>query len=286
MKDKIVLITGGSSGIGKATAIALAKQGATILFVSRHEQRGQQALQDIKTHSQSSAVYFFCYDLSIMANVRRLAKEIKSKYDRIDVLINNAGILPGKHTLTPEGLELCWATNYLAGFLITQLLMDLLLQSANGRIINVSSEAHRLGQLDLDKAASPENYASFTAYCDSKFANILFTYELSRRLELTNLTVNCLHPGVIASNFGSTAFGMLKWLFRLGRPFMKSAKQGALTVVYLAASAEVAGVTGKYFKNRKAVKSGKQTYSTHLARQLWKLSEEQTGLESEGEEGE
>jgi len=285
MKDKIVLITGSSSGIGKATALALAKLGATILIVSRNEQRGQKALKDIQAQSQNTNIYFFSCDLSLMADVKSLAQEIKSKYDRIDVLINNAGILPGKHALTPEGLEVCWATNYLSGFLLTLSLMDLLMQSVSARIINVSSEAHRLGQLNIEQQASPEKYSSFTAYCDSKFANILFTYELSRRLELTNITVNCLHPGVIASNFGTTAYGMVKWLFRLTRPLMKSAKQGATTVVYLATSLEVAGITGKYFKNKKAVKSAKETYSTHLARRLWKFSEEQTGLVTDEDEG-
>ena len=162
------------------------------------------------------------------------------------------------------------------------MLTDLLLRSASGRIINVSSEAHRLGQLNLDLPASPEKYSSFTAYCDSKLANILFTYELSRRMELTEITVNCLHPGVIASNFGKTAFGITKWFFRLTRPFMKSAKQGATTIVYLATSPDVAEITGKYFINRKAVKSAKETYSTHLARRLWQFSEDQTGLVSEG----
>ena len=284
MKDKIVLITGGSSGIGKATAIALAKQGATILFVSRHEQRGRQALTDIRQESKNKHIYYFCYDLSLMTDVQRLAFEIKSKFDKIDILINNAGIMPGRYTLTSEGLEVCWAINYLAGFLLTLLLTDLLMKSNAGRIINVSSEAHRLGQLNLNQPASPDKYSSFTAYCDSKLANILFTYELSRRLELTNIKVNCLHPGVIASSFGSTGYGMLKWLFRLGRPFMKSTKKGADTVIYLATSPEVARITGKYFKNRKIVKSAKDTYSTHLARRLWIFSEEQTGLVTEVEE--
>ena len=281
MKDKIVLITGASSGIGKATAIALAKLGATILFVSRNEQRGKEALQEIKNESQNQNIHFYNYDVSLMANVRQLVEAIKKEYPRIDVLINNAGILPGKHTLTAEGLELCWATNHLAGFLLTLLLSDLLLKADTARIINVSSEAHRMGQLNFDQPVSQNQYASFTAYCDSKLANILFTYELSRRLELTSITVNCLHPGVIASNFGNTGYGVLKWVFKLARPFMKNTEQGAATVVYLATSSEVSSVSCKYFKNLKPVNSSKQSYNTHVARRLWNHSEVQTGLATE-----
>jgi NAD(P)-dependent dehydrogenase (short-subunit alcohol dehydrogenase family) len=138
-----------------------------------------------------------------------------------------------------------------------------------------------MGQLNLDQPVSQNQYASFTAYCDSKLANILFTYELSRRLELTSITVNCLHPGVIASSFGNTGSGVLKWVFKLARPFMKTSEQGAATVVYLATSAEVSGVSGKYFKNLKPVNSSKQSYNTHIARRLWSHSEVQTGLATE-----
>lgn len=281
IKDKVVLITGGSSGIGKATAIELARMGATVYFVSNHEQRGQAALADIRRQSQNDNVYFLRCDLSLMSNVRSLAAEVHDRLGKLDVLINNAGILPGKHTLTVEGFELCWAINHLAPFLLTNLLTDLLMQAGAARIINISSEAHRLGQINFNQEASSENYSSFTAYCDSKMANIMFTYELSRRLELTPVTVNCLHPGVIASSFGNTSYGLLKWLFLLGRPFMKSSRRGAATIIYLAASPELAGVTGQYFKNKKQKKSAKDTYSTHLAQRLWGLSEEQTGLLTE-----
>ena len=221
-----------------------------------------------------------------MANVRILALEIQKRFDRIDVLINNAGILPGKFTLTPEGYELCWATNYLSAFLLTNLLWQQLLKAEAARVINVSSEAHRLGQLDLNQPHTAKNYSSFTAYCDSKLANILFTYEMAQRLELTNITANCLHPGVIASNFGTTSFGLLKWIFKLGRPFMQSAAKGAETVIYLATSPEVAGVTGKYFKNKKAVNSGKETYNTALAKRLWRFSAAQTGFAADDEDEE
>jgi NAD(P)-dependent dehydrogenase (short-subunit alcohol dehydrogenase family) len=278
MKDKIVVITGGSSGIGKVAATELARLGATVLLVSRNVERGQQTLSEIKALTKNPNVYFLPCDLSLLAEVRELAQKIQALYPHIDVLINNAGILPGKFTRTKEGIEVCWATNYLSGFLLTNLLWEQLQQAEAARIINVSSEAHRLGQLDFAKYNSPRHYSSFTAYCDSKLANILFTYELGQRLEFTSITANCLHPGVIASNFGTTSFGLLKWLFKVARPFMQTPEKGAETIIYLATDSDVSGVTGKYFKNKKPVKSGKETYNTALSKRLWKFSEEQTGL--------
>lgn len=286
MKNKTVIITGGSSGIGKVTARELARQGALVVIISRDIKRGNAALAEIKHATGNEQVYFIPCDLSRMANVKLLALEIQNRYDKIDVLINNAGILPGRFTLTPEGYELCWATNYLSGFLLTNLLWQQLLNAETARIINVSSEAHRLGQIDINQLHTAKNYSSFTAYCDSKLANILFTYELAHRLELTNITANCLHPGVIASNFGTTSFGLLKWLFWLGRPFMQSTAKGAETLIYLATSPEVAGVTGKYFKKKKEGKSGKETYNTALAKRLWRFSAAQTGLYTEPDEEE
>jgi NAD(P)-dependent dehydrogenase (short-subunit alcohol dehydrogenase family) len=281
MKDKIIVITGGSSGIGKAAALKLAAYGATLLLVSRNPERGQQALTEIKEKTQNQHIYFYCCDLALLANVRLLATEIQAKYAKIDILINNAGILPGRHTLTTEGFEICWATNHLAGFLLSNLLLPQLLRSEAARIINVSSEAHRMGQIDFQEQASAKNYSSFTAYCDSKLANILFTSELARRLELANVTANCLHPGVIASNFGSTGYGFLKWLFLLGRPFMKSSKQGAATVVYLAVAPEVKHLSGQYFKNKRPVKPASRAQNVTDARRLWDLSELQTGLSTD-----
>ncbi|GEO06627.1 short-chain dehydrogenase [Adhaeribacter aerolatus] len=284
MKNKTVIITGGSSGIGKVAATELARQGAQVIIVSRDAARGKAALAEIKQESKNEQVFFIPCDLSRMANLKILALEIQSRFNHIDVLINNAGILPGKFTLTPEGYELCWATNYLSGFLLTNLLWQQLLNAEAARVINVSSEAHRLGQLDFNQPHTVKNYSSFTAYCDSKLANILFTYELAHRLELTSITANCLHPGVIASNFGTTSFGLLKWLFKLGRPFMQSAVKGAETIIYLATSPEVAGVSGKYFKNKKARKSSKETYNTALAKRLWRYSAAQTGFAADDDD--
>lgn len=284
MKDKVVVITGGSSGIGKVTALELARLGAQVVIVSRDETRGRAALAEIKKETHNQQVIYIPCDLSRMANVKLLALEIQKRFDRVDVLVNNAGILPGKHTLTPEGYELGWATNYLSAFLLTNLLWQQLLNAEAARIINVSSEAHRLGQLDFNLQHDTKNYSSFTAYCDSKLANILFTYELAHRLELTNITSNCVHPGVIASNFGTTSFGVLKWLFKIGRPFMQSPAKGAETLIYLATSPEVAGVSGKYFKKKKSVKSGKGTYNPPLSRRLWRFSAAQTGFLTEPDE--
>ncbi len=254
------------------------RQQATVILVSQNEQRGYQSLHEIKKVNPVAKAVFFPCDLSNLATVRQLAATIHKQYARLDIIINNAGILPGNRQNTPEGFELSWATNHLGPFLLTNLLLDLLQKTPDGRIINVSSEAHRLGQVEFNPAMARKNYSAFTAYCDSKLANVLFTYELARRLELTPITVNALHPGIIASNFGSTGSGFLKWIFKIGRPFMQSTTQGTATILYLATSDDVKLKTGLYFKNKKPVKSSGLSYNQPLARRLWQVSEEQAGL--------
>ena len=276
MKDKIVLITGASSGIGKATAQELARQGVTLILVSRNEQRGMEILKEIKAEIPAAKLSFYPCDLSSLSSVRQLGQKIIQNYSRIDVLINNAGILPGKYQTSADGFELSWATNHLGPFLFTNLLLPLVQQASQGRIINVSSEAHRLGQIEFNRAMVRKNYSSLTAYCDSKLANILFTYELARRLELTNVTANTLHPGVIASNFGTTGNGVLHWFFKVSRRFLKTPEEGAATTIFLATSPAVNQKTGLYFKNKKPVKSSRLSYNQGLAQRLWKISEEQT----------
>lgn len=279
MKDQIILITGASTGIGAATALALAHQSARLVLVSRNEQRGQQALQTIRQEVPAAALDFIPCDLSSLADVRRLAADFQQRYDRLDVLVNNAGILPGKYTETPDGFELGWATNHLGPFLLTNLLLNHLQKAEQGRIVNVSSEAHRLGKIAFNRTMARQPYRAFTAYCDSKLANVLFTYELARRLERTPVTANALHPGVIASSFGSTGQGVWKWLFQVaGRPFMQNATQGAATPVYLATAPGLNHTTGLYFKNKKPLQSSALSYDQPLARRLWQVSAEQTGL--------
>lgn len=278
MKDQIALITGASSGIGKATALELARRQYTLILISQNERRGTQIIRDIYKAVPDAEAEFMPCDLADLKAVRQVAANIHLKYSHLDVFVNNAGILPGQREITPDGFERSWATNHLGPFLLTNLLLDLVKQAPAARVINVSSEAHRLGKIELDPMINEKKYSAFAAYCDSKLANVLFTYELARRLELTKVTVNALHPGVIASSFGQTGSGLLKWLFRLGRPFMQTPEKGAATVIYLATSPEVASTTGMYFKNKKPIKSAPLSYNQTLARQLWQLSEQQVHL--------
>jgi NAD(P)-dependent dehydrogenase (short-subunit alcohol dehydrogenase family) len=275
-----VVVTGASSGIGKATAQALAEQGAHVVLVCRNEEKGRAAITEILKTAPQATLSLHLADLSSLAEVRRVAAELREQYPVIDVLINNAGLIPGQLELTAEGFEVAWATNHLAPFLFTNLLMEPLLASEQGRIINVTSDAHRLGQIDFSKAGKPDHYSAITAYADSKLANVFFTYELARRTEFTNLTVNCLHPGVVATSFGANSNFFIRHFFRLSRFFMKSPKQGAQTSVYLATSPFLKLISGKYFKNSKQAKSSADSYNAHVARRLWEVSAEQTGFES------
>lgn len=275
-----MVVTGASAGIGKATAEALAYAGATVAMVCRSRERGQKAMQDIQKKVPGADLHLHLADLSLMGNVRELAQELSSTYPVIDVLVNNAGMMPGLQQLTVEGWEVSWATNHLAPFLLTNLLMDSLLAAPQGRIINVTSEAHRLGQIDFEHAGMAKKYSAVTAYADSKLANIYFTYELARRTEFTPLTVNCLHPGVVATNFGKTSNFFIRTTMMLGRLFMKSAAGGAQTSVYLATSPEVEQISGKYFKDKKQKRSANDSYNSHIARRLWDLSAEQTQFTS------
>jgi NAD(P)-dependent dehydrogenase (short-subunit alcohol dehydrogenase family) len=275
MEDKIALITGASSGIGKATALELARQQYVLIIVSQNERRGTMAIRDIYKEVPTAEAEFIPCDLSDLHAVRQLAATVHQKYSHLNVLINNAGILPGEYDTTNQGWERSWATNHLGPFLLTTLLLDLLQNAPAARIINVSSEAHRMGKMNLDAAVNPKKFSAFKAYCDSKLANVLFTYELAHRLKSSRITVNALHPGVIASSFGSTGSGLLKWFFRIARPFMKTPEQGAATVIYLATSPSVENKTGLYFKNQKPIKSSKLSYNQNMAQQLWHMSEEQ-----------
>ncbi len=280
LQGKTAVITGASSGIGKVTALELARLGAEVIMVCRNKIKGEETRRQIIEKTGNSLLSVVYAELSLMEEVKKAAAEINGKIKKLDILINNAGMLPGKRNVTAEGHEIAWATNYLSAFLLTNLLTDKLLAADAARIINVSSEAHRLGHLNFQDMHSAKKYSAVTAYADSKLANILFTYELARRLEFTNITANCLHPGVVATNFAQENSQVYKYLFMLGRPFMSSPEKGARTTLYLAASPEAANFNGLYFKNLKPVRSSKQTYSPAIARRLWTLSESQTGFKA------
>ena len=277
MGGKVVLITGGTSGIGKAAATALAAMGAKVVVTGRNVEKGQRAVEDIKHESGREDVSLMVADLTVQAEVRRLAGEFEERHERLDVLVNNAGVVQSKRTETSDGIETTLAVNHLAPFLLTNLLLDLLKRSAPSRIITVASEAERWGKMDLDDLQSRRKYRGFPVYGMTKLANIMFTFELAMRLEGTGVTANCIHPGAVNTNFGTNSSGLGTLLFRAFKPFMRSPEQGADTVIYLASSPDVEGMSGKYLSDRKLTTASDQAYDEALRKRLWEISEELTG---------
>ena len=274
---KTVLVTGANQGIGKASAIALAKMGASVLLLCRNEEKGRAALAEVQAAGAPRAELVVA-DLASQAEVRRAAAEVKRKTDRLDVLLNNAGVLVPSRRTTVDGIEETLAINHLAPFLLTHELLDLLHASAPARVVTVSSHAHRSGKIAWDDIQLTNGYAAFRAYSQSKLANILFTYELAKRLDPGKVTANCLHPGVVASGFGETYGGAFKWIIKVAKPFMISNESGAKTSVYLSSAPEVAGITGKYFDKCKEARSNKASMEPGASERLWTMSEELVGL--------
>ena len=278
MGGKTALITGGTSGIGKATAVALAAMGADVVVVGRNRERGEVALGEIKSQSHSESVELMLADLSVQDEVRGLAGAFLERYDRLDVLANNAGLVQSKRTETADRIETTLAVNHLAPFLLTNLLLDRLKQSAPSRVITVSSEAQRWGDMDFDDLQSTQKYRGFPVYGMTKLANIMFTYELAERLKGTFVTANCLHPGAVGTNFGKNNGGPMTLFFRAAKPFMRSPEQGADTLIWLASSPDVEGVSGTYFSDRKEIEAKKIVHDPATRRRLWEISEDLTGL--------
>ncbi len=273
MQGKTVLVTGANQGIGKATAIALAQQGASVVILSRNPEKGRAALQDVQAASRGSKAELLVADFASLADVRRAAAEFRASHARLDVLVNNAGLYVPERRVTGDGIEETFQVNHLAPFLLTIELLDLLKASAPSRIVNVSSEAHRHAKMNWeDLGFASTHYKGFRAYGQSKLANILFTYELARRLEGTGVTANALHPGVVGSGFGQTYPGALSFLVKVAKPFLLTNEQGARTSVHVASSPEVEGVTGKYFAKCHPVRSNAVSYDEASQRKLWSLS--------------
>jgi NAD(P)-dependent dehydrogenase (short-subunit alcohol dehydrogenase family) len=278
MKDKTVLITGATAGIGKETARGLAKTGARVVLVGRNQAKGEAVVEELKRATNNENIDLLMADLFSMAEIRRLADEFKSKYNRLDVLVNNAGAVFDKRETTVDGLEKTFALNHISYFLLTNLLLDLIKASAPARIVSVSSMAHQYGRIDFDNLQGERSFSAMSIYANSKLMNILFTYELARRLDGTGVTANCLHPGGVASDFGNNLGGFYKivvWLFK--NTFAISSAKGAETSVFLATSPEVEGVTGKYFDNKKVIASSKISYDETSQRRLWEMSEQICG---------
>jgi len=278
MTDQICLITGATSGIGEITAQELAKLGFKVVITARDEAKLNLAIDRIRANSGSQAVTGLVADLCSQGEVRSLASGFIDQYDRLDVLINNAGAVYLRRTESEDGIEMTLAGNHLAPFLLTNLLMETLERSAPSRIINVSSNAHVGQVIDFDDLQCLQNYRFMRAYGKSKLANLLFTYELDRRLSGSGVTVNALHPGFVATNIG----GNNGWLVRLFMPLIRlwaiSPQEGAETSIYLASSPEVAGVSGKYFYQKRPVPSSAFSRNEEAAWRLWDASVELTGI--------
>ena len=278
MAGRTCLITGATNGIGKETAIALAKMGASVVLVARDERKGRAAQSELKERSGADSELLLA-DLASLADVRRLAEEYRSRHDKLHVLINNAGAYNSKRELSKDGYEMTIAVNHLAHFLLTDLLLDVIKASAPARIINVSSGAHSGAKMDFDDLQAESGYGvGMRAYGQSKLANVLFTNELARRLEGANVAVNSLHPGVVRTGFGRNAKGVIGGIFAVfqfvGRPFLLSSAQGAETSIYLASSPDVETTTGEYFVKSKSVASNDESNDPEVARRLWVASEE------------
>lgn len=275
MKDKIVLITGASSGIGLQTAKDLAKQGVQLILAARSEDKLKEAVAEIKSATPNANIKYYIADFSSQKSVRELAEQVKRDYDKIDVLINNAGCVVPDFQLTEDGLEKTIATNHFAYFILTNELLPLVQKSDYARIVNVASGSHYQGKVDFESFTKEKGYFIMKAYAQSKLANVLFTYELAERLKGTHVTVNCLHPGFVKTDIGNKKTNWYSSFFwSLGTMLGGiSLQNGAKTSVYLASSPEVKGISGKYFDKCKAVEPNKDAYDTTLRGRLWKASE-------------
>lgn len=273
------MVTGANSGIGKATATQLARRGATVVMVCRSAERGEAAQADIRSESGSDAVDLLLADLSVQGDIRDLAATFRAQYDRLDVLINNAGLYLADRQLSADGIEMTFAVNHLAPFLLTNLLLDELRASAPARIVNVNSESHRGARLRFSNLEMEDDYQWIKAYGKSKLANLLFTFELDRRLEGTGVTVNALHPGVVGTRIWNHNSNVISLLMRLVKPFLMSPSTSAQHVVRLAVDPELESLSGQYFDKDEARRAADEAYDRDAAQRLWQVSTAMTGLE-------
>jgi NAD(P)-dependent dehydrogenase (short-subunit alcohol dehydrogenase family) len=278
MKDKVVLVTGANSGIGRAASLALAKMGATIVMVARNKEKGEAAKSEIIRQSQNSSVDLLLADLSSLESVRHLTTEFRKKYSELHVLINNAGLFNQRRYVTIDGYEDTFATNYLAPFLLTNLQLDLLKVSAPSRIINVSSVGHYNGHINFEDLNLEKEYGGWKAYGQSKLALVLFTHELAKKLRGTVVTVNAVHPGTVATNIWSRPLGPIGFIMALPKLFMTSPEQGAETIVYLASSPNAKDLNGEYLEKLRVKKSSDESYNEEIAQRLWDVSTKLTRL--------
>jgi retinol dehydrogenase 12 len=275
---KTVLITGANSGIGKATALALATIGYKVVFIARNLQKAEALKKEIVSKTKNEAVYFILADLLSLQQVQDSALTFKQQHENLDILINNAGVCLPERKITEDGFEEMFQINHLSHFLLTNLLLDQLEKNNESRIINVSSAGHKVGKFDLDNLQSEHHFGSLSTYCNTKLLNLLFTFELAERLKGTGVTVNALHPGVVRTNFAGEMKGIFNALNQMYRPFLITPEKGATTSIYLATSDEVRNVTGKYFVKCKAVEPKNKFITTNNQKLLWDKSMELSGL--------
>jgi NAD(P)-dependent dehydrogenase (short-subunit alcohol dehydrogenase family) len=274
-RAKVVMVTGANAGMGKEISLALAGSGATLVMVSRNRERGEVARADVEQKSGNQAVEVLIADLSSQQSIRSLVKEFETRHDRLDVLVNNAGVSLPRRQETVDGLETVFATNHLGPFLLTNLLLPLLTAAAPSRIVTVSSGAQAMGRIDFDDLQSARSYNEIRVYNQTKLANLLFTYELARRLAGTGVTANAVEPGFVKTNL-KVPFPFSVFSFMRG-----SAVDGAKPTVFLATSHDVEGVSGTFFSNKGVpIKSSKLSYDERAARRLWQMSSELTHLDA------
>lgn len=279
MQGKTCLVTGATAGIGQVTAAALAAQGADLVIAGRNQQKTEHVVQQIIAETGNESVHYLLADFSDLQQVRALAKSFNEQYTRLDLLVNNAGAFFNKRRETPYGVEMTFLVNHLAPFLLTNLLLETIQASAPARIVNVSSDAHKHDTMNFDDLSFKSDYSGMKGYARSKLANVLFTYELARRLPGDAVTVNALHPGHVATDIWKTNFSIigpaLKWVMGL---FALTPEEGADNTIYLASSADVEGTTAKYFVKREASPSSPISYDEEVAQKLWAISENMSSM--------
>jgi NAD(P)-dependent dehydrogenase (short-subunit alcohol dehydrogenase family) len=283
MINKVFVVTGGNSGIGRVTATEIAKMGAQVIIVCRNEQKGKAVQEDINALTGLNNCDLFLCDFSSHASIKKFAKAIRVKYNHIDVLVNNAGVIIGDRQVNEDGMEMMFATNHLGYFLVTHYLLDLLKASESGRVVNVASLAHRFTNMRWDDLQAEKSFNSWIQYGLTKLCNILFNKELAYRLKKdTNITANCLHPGNINSNFGRSGNPLMKFLMSNFGFVLTSTEKGAETSIYLATSPEVQGKTGLYWYRKNPTIPSMEAISSENARRLWEISLKLTGIKEFG----
>jgi NAD(P)-dependent dehydrogenase (short-subunit alcohol dehydrogenase family) len=280
IENKLCIVTGANSGIGKEIVREFARKGAYVIMICRNEKKAEKAKRQLINDTGHTGIEVMLADLAVQYDVRKVATQIAEKFEEVDVLVNNAGIIPGKRKKTIDGIERTLAINHLAPFLLTNLLLDKLKKARDARVITTASGAHRraTGIFDLNNLQLRNGYKPMEAYGLSKLCNIMFTHELAKRCKDTSVTANSFHPGLVRTQLTDESRWLYRIVFTLGKPFMRSPKKGAETAIYLATSDEVKSVSGRYFKDKRESKPDSIAYRDELTEKLWEISEKLTGI--------